>query len=454
MKKESNQHSPLVLKSSIENDDSSMPYIDTFREHQKDDNNDKKTKIISSDENDKLCESTNHSEIINFLPETFYAENIPENNIFIENTKDVGEEIVETAAQFVTQSCVTYLITGLAFVLSGLLFENYKEALLGLKGNIETTFASRLTTAFHCGKLSKGKAKKSYFFVICASTLKLFLKKETTFNIHFVEQIFVLMAAAISSTCLCSLLLGFFLYIIMKYSKQWDLNPDNFLTPLSASLGDFITMIIFLFSGYLLVVIGNSVNSIIRIVIPIFIVSLFIVFSIYCGYVAYNEPTSKKVLKNGWFPIVIASAVSNIAGLILTDSKLDRNRVTVQCRDFNSKIAISQIITSVPAQYLFVSLSFIISEAYFVTKYFYLYYGLLSFLLMIILMHLCNVFVHFIWKIKYDPDTVSIPILTSLTDLLATSGLCILLSNIGKGIEYLNFDKNKNIHYETNSIST
>uniref|UniRef100_A0A0N5B6P6 Divalent cation transporter n=1 Tax=Strongyloides papillosus TaxID=174720 RepID=A0A0N5B6P6_STREA len=536
MKENNIQHSSLVSNILIDNDNQSVPYIDSYRQSDRSANKPIITNLEGSEEKDELQDAIGYTDSNIFLPETLCTESFSASNIFLENPNDARKDVAETPAQFVTQSCITYIITGLAFVSSGLIFDNQKNgaflsryslgvmlapALLGLKGNIETTFASRLTTAFHCGKLQKRSAAISYFFgnmalvqiqsvlvsmfiVICASTIGIFFTQGTTLNRHFVEQIFVLMAAAIISTSLCSLFLGFFLFAILKYSKKWEINPDNFLAPLSASLGDFITMILFLLSGYLFVVIGNHVNSFARIAIPIFIVIFFILFGAYCGYVAYNETSSKKVLKNGWLPIIVASAVSNVAGYILEDGKLDKkgmlllqplicgllgNRVSVQCSrlssslhkskveygkfpnnnslysffnplntyfagDFNSKIAISQIITSVPAQYMFASLSFLINETYHVKKVFYLYYALLFFFLMVVLMHVCNSFVHLIWMMKHDPDTVSIPILTSVTDVVSTFGLYILLSNIGDGIKYINPNQHGSGYCESNNTST
>uniref|UniRef100_A0A0N4Z9V7 MgtE domain-containing protein n=1 Tax=Parastrongyloides trichosuri TaxID=131310 RepID=A0A0N4Z9V7_PARTI len=517
-------------KNSKDGDTSSVPYIDASERSNKEENKKLTPPLLIKSHNwnsPSVMESPSFIEPISYLPETFYTESIPDTNLFLEHVNDHDEENAETTAQFVTQSCVTYLITGLAFVLSGLLFEKHKDGtflekypygftlappLLGLKGNIETTFASRLTTAFHCGRLKKRKAARTYFcgnmalvqiqsvvvsifIVICACIATVLFKDNAKVDLFFLEQMCVLMAAAIISTSLCSLFLGFILFAIMKYSKEWDINPDNFLTPLSASFGDLITMMLFLSSGYLFSHVGNHNNSIINVLIPILIVTIFVIFGSFCGYIAYHEPSSKKVLKNGWAPIVIASAVSNIAGFLLNDEKLEKkgmlllqplicgllgNRVAVQCSrlssslhkskvkygkfphdeslasyfdplstyfngDFNSKIAISQIITSVPAQYMFASLSLLLAESYYVTISFYLYYELLSLVLMIILMYVCNAFVHLIWKCKHDPDTVSIPLLTSLTDVLATFGLRILILNIGEGIHVLKANDSANV---------
>uniref|UniRef100_A0AC35TUQ9 MgtE domain-containing protein n=1 Tax=Rhabditophanes sp. KR3021 TaxID=114890 RepID=A0AC35TUQ9_9BILA len=455
-----------------------------------------------------------------YVPDALYTEALVRTSISREPTAVEGGHIPpphgETTAQFVSQACMTYLITGLAFVLSGAFFESHREGiflssykravmlappLLGLKGNIETTFAARLATVFHCGKLNQHKIVLNYFYgnmalvqlqsvVVSLFAVGLTVVISTIFetsdlNEKTVETTIVLVTSALASTCMCAFILGLILFTFLKYCTKSNINPDNFLTPLSASFGDLLTMIIFLVVGDLLTKYMNAYATYaFKYSLPIIVSITFTIIGIYGGIVASRNESSVSVLKNGWAPIITACFISTFAGYILKSSEIKApmaqlqplvcgllgNRIAVQCSrlstdlhrlktpigtfpnrrtskwyanplntffssDFDSKVAVSQVITNIPAQYLFLSLSFVISGTLALSVGFVVAYIVCTFILMIILLYFSNFFVHILWKYKQDPDTVSIPLLTAVTDLSATVVLFFLLGHYQGGFK-------------------
>ncbi|XP_070095443.1 solute carrier family 41 member 3-like [Equus caballus] len=258
-------------------------------------------------------------------------------------------------------------------------------------------------------------------------------------------------------------------------ARKLGINPDNIATPLAASLGDLVTLSILAFvSSFfykhrdsrhltLLVCIGSTALT------PVWVL------------IAKQNPPIVKILKFGWFPIILAMVISSFGGLILnkTISKpqfkgmavftpiicgVGGNLVAIQtsristylhtwstpgvlplgmkkfwpnpCSTFctseiNSMSARVLLFLVVPGHLIFFCVIYLV-EGHSVpnSKTFVVFYLLAGLIQVKILLYLAEVMVRLTWHHALDPDNHCIPYLTGLGDLLGTGllALCFLVS--------------------------
>lgn len=121
-------------------------------------------------------------------------------------------------------------------------------ALLGLKGNLEMTLASRLSTHANLGNMD---AKKQQWTLIvgnlalieCQATVVGLLASlaavvlgwipEALFDIH---HALLLCASALVTASVASFFLGLVMVAVILLSKRMNINPDNVATPIDRGL--------------------------------------------------------------------------------------------------------------------------------------------------------------------------------------------------------------------------
>lgn len=127
-------------------------------------------------------------------------------------------------------------------------------ALLGLKGNLEMTLASRLSTQANLGHMDT----KSQQWTLIVGNLALIQCQamvvgllaslaavalgwlpEAKFDIH---HGLILGASALVTASVASFVLGLVMSAVILLSRQMNINPDNVATPIAASLGDLTTL--------------------------------------------------------------------------------------------------------------------------------------------------------------------------------------------------------------------
>jgi solute carrier family 41 len=126
--------------------------------------------------------------------------------------------------------------------------------LLALKGNLDMTLASRLSTAAHTGIFNdtkKGLSLIGYNLAVLqvqaivvgalASLVALILHACFGNPISASHSIVLLTSSLVTAT-LSAFLLGLFTALLVMYSSRHHFNPDNFATPIVASLGDISTL--------------------------------------------------------------------------------------------------------------------------------------------------------------------------------------------------------------------
>ncbi|XP_046533220.1 solute carrier family 41 member 3 isoform X3 [Equus quagga] len=285
----------------------------------------------------------------------------------------------------------------------------------------------------------------------------------------------LLCASSVITAFLAAFALGMLMVCIVIGARKLGINPDNIATPLAASLGDLVTLSILAFvSSFfykhrdsrhltLLVCIGFTALT------PVWVL------------IAKQNPPIVKILKFGWFPIILAMVISSFGGLILnkTISKpqfkgmavftpiicgVGGNLVAVQtsristylhtwstpgvlplgmkkfwpnpCSTFctseiNSMSARVLLFLVVPGHLIFFCVIYLV-EGHSVpnSKTFVVFYLLAGLIQVTILLYLAEVMVRLMWHHALDPDNHCIPYLTGLGDLLGTGllALCFLVS--------------------------
>ncbi|KAI4874966.1 hypothetical protein NFI96_032971, partial [Prochilodus magdalenae] len=261
----------------------------------------------------------------------------------------------ESVCATVLQILVPFLLAGLGTVMAGVLldvvqhwdvFQTITEivilvpALLGLKGNLEMTLASRLSTAVNTGKTNAPREKWNLIVGNLAlkqvqATVLGFLAALTASALGWVldEKLVVNYAAllccsSVVTASTASLLQGkniifklsIATVVVIVISKRTGINPDNIATPIAASFGDLITL-------GLLAVISQGFFYCIELCPCV----VYVVFVLCLGLtplwvlISFRHPESRRLLYCGWEPIITAVVISSLGGLILDRAMTDPN---------------------------------------------------------------------------------------------------------------------------------
>lgn len=381
------------------------------------------------------------------------------------------------------QMFVSFLLAGFGMVAASLLldlvqhWEVFKKvsevyilvpALLGLKGNLEMTLASRLSTNAHLGHLetSLGSLVLGNLCLIqCQAVLVGFLAAMAAvamgwipygeFDIH---HALLLCASSVLTASFASFVLGLIMIGVVVISRKININPDNIATPIAASLGDLTTLALLSWIASLLYdPIGTSaILSSIIIIIGATLVPV-------CGYIAWKNKFTRQALDEGWVPVVSAMVISSAGGLILdyTVSKykgvavfqlvingIGGNMVAVHASRMSTSLHTGQkensvlgkttkllLLMVIPGQLIFLyTIGFLRAGHTSLTPVFILIYMAAALLQVFMLLTISHYLVLWMWKLGMDPDNSAIPYLTALGDLLGTALLgvaFIILDVIG-----------------------
>nr|KAF6472506.1 solute carrier family 41 member 3 [Molossus molossus] len=418
-------------------------------------------------------------------------------------TKPLGTELNrETALSIGFQVTVPFMFAGLGLSGAGILLNYFQHwpvfvevndlltlvpPLVGLKGNLEMTLASRLATAANTGQIDDPREQhrvinsnlaliqvQATVLGLLAAVVALLLGAVSRGELDF-AKVELLCASSVITAFLASFALGLLMVCIVIGARKLGVNPDNIATPIAASLGDLITLSILAFISSFFYKYKDS-----RFLTPLVCIG-FMVLTPVLILIAKQNPPIVKILKFGWFPIVLAMVFSSFGGLILnkTISKeqykgmaiftpiicgVGGNLVAIQtsristylhmwstpgvlplwmkkfwpnpCSTFctseiNSISARVLLCLVIPSHLIFFSVIYLVEGRSVPNgKTFVVFYLLAGLIQVTILLYLAEVMVRLIWHQALDPDNHCIPYLTGLGDLLGTGllALCFLIS--------------------------
>ncbi|XP_056660696.1 solute carrier family 41 member 3 isoform X3 [Monodelphis domestica] len=385
----------------------------------------------------------------------------------------------ETALTIFLQALLPFVLAGVGMTVAGMfldfvkhwkVFVDIKElltlvpSLVGLKGNLEMTLASRFSTAVQATVVG-----------LLAALVALVLEFISGQKVEL-SHIGVLCASSVVTAFVAAFFLGVTMIGVILTARKLGINPDNIATPIAAMLGDVIALSI-------LALISSIFYKYIEKYYIFLGICLFFFALIPMWIIIVNQsPSIFQVLKTGWYPIIISMFISSLGGLIFSKAVSEKdfkgmafftpvvngvggNLVSIQvsristylyswstlgvlpynmksywpnpCTTFcsseiNSVSARVLLLLVVPGQLIFL---FIIhlkeGDEIGLNPLFVVMYLIGSFTQVLILLYLADFMVRLIWRWSQDPDSYCIPYLTGLGDLLGVSFLtiCFLLNS-------------------------
>ena len=162
-----------------------------------------------------------------------------------------------------------------------------------------------------------------------------FIKKSSDITEIDFGNSLVLIAGCMSTASFASLILAGLMMFIIILSKQININPDNIATPIAASLGDLVTLVILSYLCTFLYEISKFIYFFIlfylnkkkiiyyekinylflffkepQIWLHLTVICIFLILIPVFIYYSYYNDFVRDVLKNGWTPILLAMVIS------------------------------------------------------------------------------------------------------------------------------------------------
>lgn len=404
----------------------------------------------------------------------------------------------ETWFEIGLQVFFPYIVAGFGTVGAGMVldvvqhwdvFVNVSEvfimvpSLLGLKGNLEMTLASRLSTQANLGNLDSKKELWSLIIgnmaLVQAQAIVVgFLASVVAMVMGWIPQGkfdlyhgLLLCASSMFTAAVASFVLGAVMVGVVVVSRKLKINPDNVATPIAASLGDLVTLS--LLAGVSLVLYNAILVGKHLWMAPAIIGVLVALIPLWL-YLSIKNKYTNDVVYSGWTPVLSAMFISSVGGLILdfTVAKyhgiavfqpvingvggnlvaVHASRLTTSlhlvCQPgrlpvtatrgcpnpggafcgttINAKAARVLLSLVIPGHLIFMfTISYMKAGHTSITITFAGIYLLASLLQVIILLYLAHWMVHFVWRLGEDPDNIAIPYLTAIGDLLGTAFLAL-----------------------------
>ncbi|RWS15351.1 Solute carrier family 41 member 2-like protein [Dinothrombium tinctorium] len=442
------------------------------------------------DEDDKIC--------ITLPPKS--NQKIDGMNGSLPKKEDYNVDDYESPFRALQQLLIPFLIAGLGNVATGYTLDHVKDwtvfhnvpqlvilvpALLGLKGNVEMTLASRLSTHANLGDLDHPAKRRQIIIgnmalVQCQACTVGFIAPWISLALSYLnpdengdhvltaEEIVLLSASSVITANIANLLLGSIMCLVVVISRKMNIDPDNIATPIAASLGDFTTMILL---AYIADFLWKRVH--IPLIPTISLLILLLLIPLW-GHIARRVQFTRAITLTGWIPIICAMLLQNTGGLImhsaldkferlaafqpvingvggnlvavhssrmstylhknanfgqlpLSDARVCNYPTNTFCgpKSPHSQMARLLLYLSAPSHIFFLVVIKITRNHYFLTASFLFVYLTAAVTQVAILLHLAYILVHWTWSRCINPDNSVIPFLTAFADLIGSGLLAI-----------------------------
>ncbi|XP_026668972.1 solute carrier family 41 member 1-like isoform X2 [Ceratina calcarata] len=411
-------------------------------------------------------------------------------------------EPLESYLAITIQVFIPFLIAGLGMVGAGLVldlvqhwvvFEKVTEliilvpALLGLKGNLEMTLASRLSTQANLGHMDTPKEQwqmivGNLVLIQCQAIVVGFLGSVVAIGMGVfrngfsisLDHAYLLCASSLVTASLASFVLGLITAGVIVFSRHCHINPDNVATPIAASLGDITSLALL---SWISTILHESINNKQDWLAPLVIACYVLVTPLWVWIAKRNKYTND-VLYSGWTPVMIAMLISSCGGLILefmvsrfenltvfqpVINGVGGNLVAVQASRISTALhkqaelgtllippghthpvifitpianffgkgihaRTTRVLMAmvIPGHIIFIYLiNYMKDGNASLTPLFVFVYLCAATLQVAALLYIAYIMIHWMWKRKIDPDNSAIPYLTAMGDLLGISLLAI-----------------------------
>ncbi|KAK6109884.1 Divalent cation transporter family protein [Brugia pahangi] len=357
-------------------------------------------------------------------------------------------------------------------------------ALLGLKGNLEMTFASRLSTLANMGRMNSNPKKiivANLALIQVQAIVVAFLASSFAVTLAWIPKgqidwshASLLCASSLTTASLTSLVLSTVVICVVLISRYFDINPDNIATPIAASLGDLTTLgaLSLLGSIFLHAHLNDTWLN-------VGVIVTFIMATPFWIYLARKDKGTVDVLENGWSPIIFSMLISSAGGFVL-ESTIKRfpkiamfqpvingvggNLAAIQAsrlatfyhqhcpfgtlsdtlssrfsfrraffsNDIDAHSARVLLLFVVPCHMFFNWIIQILHKGSSLPSgsLFTSIYICAALVQVLSLLYVCQLLVAFLWSIRMDPDCAAIPYLTALGDLFGTFLLFLIFASL------------------------
>ncbi|XP_055344876.1 solute carrier family 41 member 1-like isoform X2 [Paramacrobiotus metropolitanus] len=403
----------------------------------------------------------------------------------------------------ILQIFVPFILAGFGMVGAGILLDQANSwtvfveiseilimvpALLGLKGNLEMTLASRLSTQVNIGGFESPRRK--WRIIGCNMALNQVLSTGVGFLASMLavimyainhggevktRNVILMVGTAMLSACSTSILQDTVMISTVLFAKRFRLNPDNIATPVAGTIGDVLTLSILAGFSYLFY---SAFETSYWLVGPVVAMCCLVCLVPLWAWLAAKEPTTRHVLVHGWVPVIMAMIISSCSGIILEKvvstgtyftglavfqpliNGVGGNLVSVQssriatylhlayktpghvppgyrycaspCNTFcsrsnvNARTARLLLMFVVPGHLVFLFVvTFAKDASAVISLRFAVVFIIMALIQVSMLLYLSDVLTHFAWKRGLDPDNQTIPYLTALGDLTGTGLLAL-----------------------------
>ncbi|TKR87927.1 hypothetical protein L596_012253 [Steinernema carpocapsae] len=417
--------------------------------------------------------------------------------------KTPSEAKEEKMSHIFLQSLPPLLIGGCGLIASGIFLSSSMKwsimshvcevlilipAFIGMKGNIEMSFSSRLSTMSHLGYIDENKAMWRIFLTNTAlvqaqSILLSLFASVVAIAIHCFKNSFniqrsiLMTSTAVTAGSVSSLVMIVLMVLVIYACPKLGINPDNVAAPIAASIGDIVALASFIGIGTVLFNVCEGSDRLCP--WSLFLLIALLLLTPVLIYLASREKKNRGVLKWGWWAPSVAVIISSFGGYALEFGMknfdamesfvpliagLGGNRCAVQAsristslhrskipigvlplgnlwaylnpiraffsKDVDSRTAQILIVSSIPVQFFFVSMLVLVVQWAEIDAISWNFtfigsYTLTTLVQVVILMYFTQFLVHALWRFRADPDHSSIPLITAIGDLL---GIVLLLA--------------------------